>query len=108
MAGRAPGHLDIVEDVAQHAPSLARSFELIDRDTIWSPDASIGMESFHIGMGLTPNPLVGAANRYYLTSRHQVERILNWSITRFNADPNQIHWKGRAWAPGAGPRPASA
>ena len=91
-----PVAFSVSEDVAQHAPSLARSLEVIDRDTIWSTDASLGMELYHIGGGFTPNPLSGVANRFYLFGRKQIERELNWTISHFNADPNQIHWKGQS------------
>ncbi len=43
-------------------------------------------------MGLTPNPLVGAANRYYLTGCQRDEQIINLAPSHYNADPNAIHW----------------
>jgi hypothetical protein len=82
------------EDAAQNIPSISRSIVLTPRDTIVDSRGLIGMETYHIGMGLTPNPLVGPANRYYLTSCQQDKQIINFALSHYNADPNAIHWTG--------------
>lgn len=84
------------EDVAQHYPSLTRSIEVKPRDTIWDSLGSLGFETYHIGIGMTPNPLVGSANRYYLTGRKMTERIADFALSRYGGDPNQLHWVGQS------------
>ncbi len=85
---------DVLQDNAQHAPSLTNSLEFIHRDTIVDPLGALGMEQYHIGLGMTPNPLVGPANRYYLTGCRQLAREWNFLNTHYSTDLNQLHWKG--------------
>jgi hypothetical protein len=84
------------EDVAQHYPSLARSIEVKPRDTIWDSLGNLGFETYHIGIGMTPNPLVGAANRFYLTGRRMTERVAAFVLGKYSANANNVHWVGQS------------
>ena len=92
-----PATMVVLQDNGGHIPSLSNALEVTDRDTRWKPDgADGGMEMYHIGEGLTPNPLVGPANRYYLTGCRQIARFLNWVPGHYGADANAIHWRGQS------------
>ncbi len=85
---------DVLQDNAQHNPSFLHNLEFLHRDTIWASDGLIGMEQYHIGLGLTPNPLSGVANRYYLTGCRQIAKELDFIFSHYGADRNNLHWKG--------------
>ena len=87
-----PATMVVLQDNGGHLPSLSNAIEVTDRDTRWKSDgADGGMEMYHIGEGLTPNPLVGPANRYYLTGCRQIARFLNWVPGHYGADANAIY-----------------
>jgi hypothetical protein len=88
--------LDVLQDNAGHIPSLPHSIEVGNRDTIWTPLGTGGMETLHFGIGMTPNPLVGAANKIYPTTKTSIERELTWVISHYGIDTNQIHGKGQS------------
>lgn len=64
------------------------------RDDIWNPLGTDSIETFHNGTGDTPNPLSGPANRRRLTTARSIVRMLNWAVSNYGTDPNQIHWEG--------------
>lgn len=65
-----------------------------DRDTVWSFDGLAGLETMHQGLGMTPNPLVGPPNRLYPFTYNRINRFLNFVLTHYGADPNQLHCSG--------------
>lgn len=88
--------LAVRQDNAQNVPSLPSVILVSSRDTIWTPDASGAMETFHQGIGMTPNPLVGPANRMYLTTAKGISRMLSWAIDHYGLDGNAVHWTGQS------------
>ena len=68
--------------------------EAYNRDTIWNPLGTGGLEANHLGFGFTPNPLVGPPNRLYETNQLGIQRGLKWTIAHYGADPNAIYWRG--------------
>ena len=90
-----PGVSAVLQDNGGHLPSLTNAIEVTHRDTRWKPDgADGGMETYHIGEGMTPNPLVGPANRYYLDGCREIARELNFTASHYGTDPNAVHWRG--------------
>jgi hypothetical protein len=91
-----PAVMTVLQDNGGHFPSLGKALEVTHRDTIWNALGTGGIETFHYGIGTTPNPLVGPANRLYLTGANEIQRELDWAIKHYGADPNQIHWTGQS------------
>jgi len=93
--GRATA-LDVLQDGNGGTlyPSLASPLVIGGRDTIWNPSGTGSIETYHAGVGMTPNPLVGPANRWYPTTANGIARMLTWAIDHYGADPNQLHWVG--------------
>ncbi len=73
---------------------LTTSLKITPRDTWWSTDGTSGFETFHQGPGMTPNPLVGRANRMYLSTANGYAKMLDFAIAHYGGDINQIHWTG--------------
>ena len=93
--------LDVLQDHKQNYPGQANTLIVSNRDTVWNPLGTAGLETFHQGLGMTPNPLVGPANRLYLSTANGIAQMLNWTLDHYDADPNQLHWAGismGAWA----------
>ncbi len=91
----------VLQDNGGHNPSFpGGSIEFADRDTIVKPDlANGGLEIYHIGMGLLPNPLVDPSpgtGKQYLSGRHQIENLLAWVIPKYHVNLNALHWKGHS------------
>ena len=85
----------VVQDNAQVYWSVGpSSLVMTNRDTIWTSDGLGTLETYHQGIGMTPNPLVGPANRMYLSTAKCLERMLAWSISHYGADANRVHWRG--------------
>jgi hypothetical protein len=89
--------MDVLQDTnLGHFPSLDHAIQVSLRDTIWDPLGTAGMETLWLGLGLTPNPLVGAANKLYPSTSNGISRMLNWAIDHYGVDRNQIHWGGQS------------
>jgi hypothetical protein len=65
-----------------------------NRDTQWTTDGLSGIETYHYGMGFTPNPLVGVANRFYPITFNGIKKQIAWIAANYGADLNQVHWGG--------------
>jgi hypothetical protein len=82
--------------------SLSGPLVIRIRDSVYDPlDADGTIETFHQGLGMTPNALVGSANRLYRGTAKRNERLLAWTIDHYGLDANQVHHVGQsmgAWA----------
>ena len=86
--------LNVLQDNSAHYLGTPSSIEVTTRDTIWDPLGAAGMETNHQGQGLTPNPLVGTANRWYPTTMNGIARMLSFVISNYGVDTNQVHCTG--------------
>lgn len=86
--------LTVLRDNGSHIASFTNALEVWPCDSIWNPAGTGAIETFHQGIGMTPNPLVGSANRWYPTTAKGYERFLRFVIDHYGADPNQIHLTG--------------
>jgi hypothetical protein len=86
--------LDVLQDHRQNYPGQTNTLVISNRDTIWNPLGTAGMETFHQGIGMTPNPLVGPANRMYPSTARGIAQMLDWTVDHYGADRNQLHWVG--------------
>jgi hypothetical protein len=72
------------------------------RETIWHSNGgttlagTASQEGFWSGLGMTPLSYVGPANKRYLGYAIGLERQLDWLITHYGADRNQIHHIGQS------------
>lgn len=93
---------DVVKDGVSgraYASFSSGPLAVTNRDAIWYPDgvavSGVGsMETYHSGIGMSPNSLVGPANRRYETTGNSIARFLNFTISNYGADPNQLYWAG--------------
>ncbi len=93
----------VMQDNGGTYPSLSNAMMATHVDTIWAYDgASPSIETSHTGQGLTPNPLVGPANRFYLTGCREIARILNWATIHYGTNTNGIHWAGQSMGAAGG------
>ena len=86
--------LNVLQDNSAHYIGTASSIEVTTRDTVWNPLGSAGMETQHQGQGLTPNPLVGVANRWYPTTINALTKMLAHVVSYYGVDSNQVHCTG--------------
>ena len=86
--------LNVLQDNGAHYLGTPSSIEVTTRDTIWNPLGAAGMETNHQGQGLTPNPLVGTANRWYPTTMNGIARMLSFVVSNYGVDTNQVHCTG--------------
>lgn len=89
---------DVLEDGVGGTtwPGQANALVISPRDTWWTTDGSAGLETFHQGVGMTPNPLVGSANEMYLSTANGYNQFLNFAISHYGANSNNIQWTGQS------------
>ncbi len=85
---------DVLQDNAQNWPGETHALVLSPRDTWWSTNGTTGLETYHQGVGMSPNALVGAANKMYVSTANGYQKMLNHAVSHYGADGNQIHWSG--------------
>lgn len=78
----------------QNFVSVGPALHMSHRETIMDPLGNVPVESFHEGYGLSPNPAVGPANRFYISTHKAIAREAAWAIAHYNVDPNNVHWYG--------------
>ena len=92
-----PAVLDVLQDHGTtNYPGQAETLVLAHRDAIWNPLGTGSIETFHFGIGMTPNPLAGPANRLHRSTQRGIERMVDWALGYYGADRNQLHWSGKS------------
>jgi hypothetical protein len=88
-------NFDVLQDHgSSNWPGQSNTLVISPRDTVWNSLGTGSMETYHQGLGMSPNPLVGPANRMYRGKTKAYAAILNWAVTNYSADINQLHCDG--------------
>jgi hypothetical protein len=85
--------LTVAQDNAQDFPAETSVLWLAPRDTVWYPNynsTSGGIETAHYGLGLDKN----GTNALYLTTMSGYQKFLNFVVSHYGANANNLHWVG--------------